>query len=153
MDKILKKTMFYELLIRVRKETKIQSNKLLKTEIDSIKNDKPNEWKELIEYNVITKHSKNARQDLSGGLVSKYTESELSENKYPASIHFSAKKHYDTNIYLNELMFTANIINDSFQNDMKRMTKEINEETGDSATFRMGFFFFFFSFYKYIQFN
>ncbi len=138
MDKVLKRTMFYELLKRVRAETKKQSNLLLKTRIDSIKKDKPNEWQQLIGYDLNTKHCKTARQDLCGCLKPEYKEDDLSEDIYPPSIHFSAKKHYDTKIYLNELMFRANIINDLFQNDMKRITKEIGQEIGDTVIFRMG---------------
>eukprot|EP01083_Nonionella_stella_P223513 796513_1 len=122
MEEVLKRSMFYELLKRVRGASKKQSDLLLKTEIDSIKADKPKEWAQLISYTVITKYSKNARQDLCGCLTPKYDENDLSEDKYPPSTHFSAKKHYDTNIYLNELMFRANIMNDLFQNDMKRIT-------------------------------
>eukprot|EP01083_Nonionella_stella_P107539 311542_1 len=138
MEDVLKRCMFYELLKRVRAESKTQSDLLLKTEIDAIKTAKPNEWTRLISYNVNTKHSQNARQDSCGCLRPIYSEDDLSEDNYPPSTHFSAKKHYDTNIYLNELMFRANIINDLFQNDMKRITKQINQQTGDDVTFRMG---------------
>eukprot|EP01084_Bolivina_argentea_P090652 163312_1 len=138
MEEVLKRSMFYELLKRVRAESKTQSDLLLKTEIDQIKTAKPNEWAQLISYDVKTKYSQNARQDSCGCLRPKYTEDDLSEDQYPPSTHFSAKKHYDTNIYLNELMFRANIINDLFQNDMKRITKQINQQTGDDVTFRMG---------------
>eukprot|EP01084_Bolivina_argentea_P137303 241810_1 len=51
MENILKTTLFYELLMRVRKESKKQSDILLKEQIDKIKKEKPNEWNELIEYN------------------------------------------------------------------------------------------------------
>eukprot|EP01083_Nonionella_stella_P109877 320959_1 len=105
MDEVLKRTMFYELLKRVRDESKIQSDLLLKTKIDSIQTDKPKQWKQLISYNVNTEYSQIARQDLCGCLTPKYSEADLSEDRYPPSTHFSAKKHYDTNIYLNELMF------------------------------------------------
>eukprot|EP01083_Nonionella_stella_P096224 270421_1 len=104
MAEVLKRSMFYELLKRVRAESKKQSDLLLKAEIDSIKTTKPNEWSQLISYNVSSKYSQNARQDLCGCLTPKYNEDDLSEDKYPPSTHFSAKKHYDTNIYLNELM-------------------------------------------------
>eukprot|EP01083_Nonionella_stella_P125586 379838_1 len=138
MEDVLKRSLFYELLKRVRDESKTQSDLLLKTEIDLIKADKPNDWAQLIAYDVDTKYSKNARQDVCGCLTPTYKEDDLSEDKYPPSTHFSAKKHYDTNMYLNELMFRANIINDSFQNEMKQITKQINQETGDDVTFRMG---------------
>ena len=63
----------------------------------------------------------------------KYKEIHLSEDKYPPSTHFSAKKHYDTNIYLNELLFGANILDDQFQRDMKYITKKISEEMEDDT--------------------
>eukprot|EP01083_Nonionella_stella_P039056 106214_1 len=44
MEDVLKRSMFYELLKRVRGESKKQSDLLLKTEIDAIKTAKPNEW-------------------------------------------------------------------------------------------------------------
>eukprot|EP01083_Nonionella_stella_P283184 963746_1 len=92
MEEVLKRSMFYELLTRVRDESKKQSDLLLKTQIDSVKAEKPNEWAQLVSYNVNTKYSQNARQDLCGCLIPKYTEDDLSEDKYPPSTHFSAKK-------------------------------------------------------------
>lgn len=137
----MKRTVFYELLKRVRDETKKQSDILLKKEIETIKKEKSNEWEMLIGYNVKTKHSHNARQDLCGCLQAQYTENDLSESLYPPSTHFSAKLHYDSNIYLNQLMFNGNILNDMFQKDMMKITKAINQETGDAVTFRMGSFY------------
>eukprot|EP01084_Bolivina_argentea_P040361 74597_1 len=139
-ENVLKSTLFWELLSRVRTETKRQSDILLRAEINAIQENEPNEWKQLREYNLETKYSKTARQDSCGNgcLMSKYMETELSKDIYPPSTHFSAKKHYDTNIYLNELIFRANIVNDMFQNDMRNITKTINEEAGDSISFRMG---------------
>eukprot|EP01083_Nonionella_stella_P076951 209890_1 len=140
MDSVLQKTMFYELLVRVKKESKKQSDILLKKDIDLIKNETRNEWNQLVAYtcDVNTKYSSNARQDVCGCLIPKYNEHDLSDEIYPPSTHFSAKKHYDTKIYLNELLFQANIINEQFQNDMKMITKEINTEIGSTVTFRMG---------------
>merc|ERR1712228_461261 len=136
MENTLKKTLFYELLKRVRNESKKQSDLLLKSKIDSIKSEHGNDWQQLIKYDVLTKQSANARQDAY--INSKYKEHELSEDKFPPSTHFSAKKFYDTNIYLNDLMFTANILDDQFQGDMMRMAKEIGLEIGDNIKFRMG---------------
>ncbi len=138
MEKILKTTLFYELLIRVRNESKKQSDILLKEKIDKIKKEQPNEWSELIGYNVNTKYSHNARQDTVGCLDSKYNENELSEEIYPPSNHFSAKRFYDTCIYLNEILFRANILDNMFQRQMKKITKEINEQTGYDVKYRAG---------------
>eukprot|EP01084_Bolivina_argentea_P312517 541054_1 len=74
MEKTLEKTLFIELLTRVRAESRKQSDLLLKQKIDKIKTEKPNEWNELIEYNVNTKHSHNARQDTVGCLTPEYKE-------------------------------------------------------------------------------
>eukprot|EP01084_Bolivina_argentea_P040350 74573_1 len=138
MNKVLQKTLFSELLERVRNESKKQSDRLLKEKISVIRRNKPNEWRELASYNVNTKHSKNARQDLCGCIIPIYTEQQLSENIYPPSTHFSAKKHYDTNIYLNELIFRANIMNSLFQKDIKLITKEICLENNISVSYRAG---------------
>eukprot|EP01083_Nonionella_stella_P046173 123619_1 len=138
MDSALKQTLFYELLVRVREESKKQSNELLKENIDQIKLKQPDEWNELVSYNTNTKYSSDARQDVCGCLKPKYTEMDLSESKYPPSTHFSAKKHYDTNIYLNELIFRANIVDRQFQRDMKWITKTISMEIGDPITYRAG---------------
>eukprot|EP01084_Bolivina_argentea_P086230 155859_1 len=138
MEKVLQTTLFMELLSRVRAESKKQSDLLLKEKIDKVQKEQPNEWKQLVGYNVITEFSSNARQDSCGCLVSQYTENDLSEDKYPPKIHFNAKKHYDTNIYLNELLFTANILNDVFQADMKAITKEISIEGNIDASFCAG---------------
>ena len=123
---------------RVRKESKNQSDKLLKEKIDKIKAEKPDDWNQLISYNVSTKWSKNARQDVVGCLIPKYGENDLSERKYPSSTHFSAKKHYDTNMYLNELLFNANIMNKTFQIDMNKITKDISMEIGKKIDYRAG---------------
>ena len=88
-------------------------------------------------YNISTKWSKNARQDVCGCILPKYNEDELSEDIFPPSIHFTAKKHYDTNIYLNELLFRANILDDQFQRDIQIITKEISQEMeDDTITYR-----------------
>merc|ERR1712228_527964 len=134
MEGTLKKTLFYELLKRVRRESKKQSDLLLKHKIDSIKSEHGNDWQQLIKYDVLTKKSANARQDAY--INSKYKEHELSEDKFPPSTHFSAKKFYDTNIYLNDLLFTANILDDAFQQNMMSITKEIGHEIGEKVTFR-----------------
>eukprot|EP01084_Bolivina_argentea_P312519 541060_1 len=138
MEPLLKTTLFWELLIRVRAESKKQSDLLLKEKIDKIKNEKPSEWNQLVTYNVHTQYSKTARQDKCGCLLPQYTEEQLSEDIYPPSTHFSAKKHYDTAIYLNQLLFRANILDDMFQQDMKRITKEINKQTGHQVIYRAG---------------
>eukprot|EP01084_Bolivina_argentea_P174306 301944_1 len=138
MNNILRKTLFHELLIRVRNESKKQSDLLLKDKINKIKLEKPDVWKELISFNINTKYSKNARQDIAGCIIPKYKEHNLSEQKYPPSTHFNAKKHYDTRIFLNEILFRGNVIDSEFQNDMKRITKKINFETGDTVTYRAG---------------
>ena len=43
MNKVLKKMLFWELLTRVRKESKNQSDKLLKHKIDAIQEEKPDD--------------------------------------------------------------------------------------------------------------
>ena len=78
MQKVLKTTLFQELLHRVRSESKKQSNLLLKSKINEIKQEQPDEWNRLISYNVTTKYSSDARQDKCGCLKPKYTEDDLS---------------------------------------------------------------------------
>ena len=138
METVLQSTLFWELLVRVRKESKNQSDKLLKDKIDKIKIEKPNEWDQLISYNVSTKWSKNARQDIVGCLTPKYNKYDLSIDKYPPSTHFSAQKHYDKNIYLNQLLFQANILDKEFQHDMKRITKQISDKNSIKVIYRAG---------------
>eukprot|EP01084_Bolivina_argentea_P014176 26502_1 len=138
MESQLKQTLFWELLKRIRIESKRQSDLLLQEKINDIKANKPQEWKELISYNVSTKFSNNARQDECGCIEPIYLKDDLSEDKYPPSTHFSALKHYDTNIYLQELLFRANILDTMFQFDMKKITNEINLETGNNSIYRAG---------------
>eukprot|EP01084_Bolivina_argentea_P049558 91136_1 len=139
MGQVLKRTLFYELLHRVRKETKRQSDLLLKQKIDFIKNKSPLDWKDLTEFNVISKHSHtDARQDVMKCLKPDYNENDLSEEKFPSSVHFSAAKHYDTAIYLNKLIFNANLMDSVFQNDMQQITKQIGDELREIVKFRMG---------------
>eukprot|EP01083_Nonionella_stella_P079284 217412_1 len=76
-DSILKKTMFYDLLVRVREESKRQSDLLLKEKINKIKEERLSEWQRLISYNINTQYAKIARQDLCGCLVPKYNETDL----------------------------------------------------------------------------
>ena len=94
-----------ELLKRVKAESKKQFDLLLKDAINKIKSEKSDDWKELIECNVQTEQSSNARQDAH--ILPLHKESDLSEAMYPPSTHFSAKKFYDTAIYLNDLKFAA----------------------------------------------
>ena len=138
MESTLQRTLFYELLKRVRIESKKQSDLLLRDEINAIKKEQSNDWQQLIKYDVLTKQSSNARQDAY--IEPLYKEHELSEDKFPPSTHFSAKKFYDTSIYLNNLMFTANILDDRFQSEMMRITKEIGTEINEKVMFRMGLF-------------
>ena len=137
-QEILQQTLFWELLHRVRTESKKQSDILLKHKIDAIQTNEPDQWNQLISYNVNTSHSKDARQDKVKAIIPKYTANDLSADKYPPSTHFDAKIHYDTNIYLNELLFQANIMDNMFQRDMKFITKSIRKETGMNVTYRAG---------------
>ena len=77
----LKRTLLWELLTRVRKESKKQSDILLKSKIDAIKDETPQQWIDLTTYNVVTPHSKDGRQDVVGGIVPKYTANVQLENK------------------------------------------------------------------------
>eukprot|EP01083_Nonionella_stella_P239772 838875_1 len=61
---ILKNTLFWELLVRVREEATRQSDLLLNKEILKLKHQKRDEWNALMEYNVVTEHSDGARQDV-----------------------------------------------------------------------------------------
>eukprot|EP01084_Bolivina_argentea_P062673 114623_1 len=135
----LKSTLFHELLDRVRKESKKQSDSLLAGKINKIKSEKPQQWNQLIKFNINTKYSANARQDSCGCLLSKYTQDQLSEELYPSSTHFSARKHYDTNLYLNQLLFNANIINSTFQHDMKLLTKQIEMENKNDMSGKISY--------------
>merc|ERR1712228_533883 len=54
MEGALKKTLFYELLKRVRVQNKKQSKLLLKDKIDAIQTQKGSDWQQLIKYDVIT---------------------------------------------------------------------------------------------------
>merc|ERR1719242_332775 len=138
MESSLKRTLFWELLKRVRLESKKQSDSLLKDEINAIKSEHADDWQQLLKYRVVSEHSKNARQDALGCIVPKYSENELNEERYPPSTHFSAKEHYDSNIYLNELRFRANILDSMFQSDMERITNQITTEINENVTFQMG---------------
>eukprot|EP01083_Nonionella_stella_P239770 838871_1 len=53
---ILKNTLFWELLVRVREEATRQSDLLLNKEILKLKHQKRDEWNALMEYNVVTEH-------------------------------------------------------------------------------------------------
>eukprot|EP01084_Bolivina_argentea_P279458 477768_1 len=136
MEEIVKTTMFNELLIRVKQESKRQSKLLLKEKINSIKYKNSKDWNILISYNVNSKHSSNARQDECGCLLPKYKQNELSI--YPPSTHFSAIKHYDTKLYLNELIFKANIMDSLFQTDVKKITKQISFSHNLEVDYRAG---------------
>eukprot|EP01083_Nonionella_stella_P000963 2774_1 len=137
-EQAVKGTLLYELLKRVRVESKKQSDILLKIKIDKIESETPEEWNQLIAYKIDTNHSKNARQDACGCLTPKYNEDDLSEDKYPPSTHFSAKKHYDANIYLNQLVFKGNILDPIFQTDMKWIAAQIQQEIAEDIIYIAG---------------
>eukprot|EP01084_Bolivina_argentea_P062674 114628_1 len=135
----LKTTLFYELLVRVRAESINQSNKLLKQQITEIKTKQTSDWNELISYSVVnTKYSSNARQDDCGCLKPRYCKHDLSETKYPSSTHFNFRKHYDTQMFFNELLFNANVIDKTFQIDMKQIVKDIGNEMKQNISYRAG---------------
>ena len=73
-----------------------------------------------------TTQSANVHQDAH--ISPLYKESDWSEAKYSPSIHFPAKKLYDTAIYRNDLMFAANILDEQFQRDVVFVSKEIASE-------------------------
>eukprot|EP01084_Bolivina_argentea_P137299 241805_1 len=135
-DSLLKKTLFYELLKRVRTESKKQSDLLLKQKVDSMKSKSVDEWNALTTFNVNTQYSAIARQDLDidGCLQPKFSVDDLSVKKYPPSTHFSAQKHYDTAIYLNELLFNANIMDKQFQRDMQSIVTDIKNDKDNNIT-------------------
>eukprot|EP01083_Nonionella_stella_P280153 952922_1 len=137
-DSDLNGLLFCELLHRVEMQSKKQSDLLLKDKINQIKSTQQEKWNALIEYNVIVDNSdRNARQDICGCLMPKYTKSDL--NKYGSSTHFSPTKHYDKNIYLNELLFNANIIDNLFQKDVKMLINDIHSENQHiNVTYRAG---------------
>eukprot|EP01084_Bolivina_argentea_P203397 347412_1 len=137
-EKTVAGTLFNELLKRVREESKKQSDKLLKKKIDNIKYTSPDQWKQLISYNVHTEHSANARQDDCECLSPRYYDNDLNETEYPPTFHFNAKKHYDKNMYLNELLFLGNVIDPIFQNDMKVIVKHISDEIGEEVSYKAG---------------
>eukprot|EP01083_Nonionella_stella_P293298 997407_1 len=128
---ILENTLFWELLIRVRKEAKRQSNLLLNKEILKLKHQKTDEWKALTEYDVISngKHSDNARQDVCAGIKPKWTEEQLNG---VSSVNFDAKMHYDHNIYLNEILLCANALDVAFQKEVRKLSEQICDEYNGS---------------------
>ena len=75
-------------------------------------------------------------QDKVNAMITKYAAKDSSADKYHPSTHFVAKIHYDTNIFLNELLFQANIMDNMFQKDVKCITKSIKKETGMNVTYR-----------------
>ena len=103
--------------------------------INKIKSEKSSDWKRLIEYNVQTEQSSNARQDAH--ILPLYKESDLSEAKYPPSTHFSAKKFYDAVIWLNDLMYAADISDEQFQCDMMFINREIGADISEQVPLRM----------------
>mmetsp|Transcript_38958 Transcript_38958/g.63691 ORF Transcript_38958/g.63691 Transcript_38958/m.63691 type:complete len:1180 (+) Transcript_38958:2-3541(+) len=141
LDATLKKTLFWELLHRVRAETQKQSELLLKAKIDGIKQESADDWLALTSFDVapgVAVDARGVRQDTCGCLSPQYTESELSETRYPPSTHFSAKRHYDTKLYLNDLLFRGNILDADFQAAVKRASKAIADEIGVKCSYRAG---------------
>eukprot|EP01084_Bolivina_argentea_P225213 380659_1 len=134
MESVLKTTLFHELLIRVRVETQKQSDLLLKTNINQMISE-TRLWNELIAFN---KQTQGNRQDNSGCHVPKYARVDLSDDKFPPSIYFSASRYYDMNVYCSELVFRANTMDEMFQIQMQSITKQINEAVGTKAVYRAG---------------
>eukprot|EP01083_Nonionella_stella_P161336 528300_1 len=90
------------------------------------------DWKSLIAFDVETNYGMNPRQDeISNGLMAKYSKEELSQNINPSST-FNALKHYDMNQYLPNLLLLCHIINDEFQ-DCVMTAFGINATTNTTA--------------------
>eukprot|EP01084_Bolivina_argentea_P172133 298190_1 len=128
------KTLFSRLLQVVEEQLNIVSEEMLSEGIETMKFQ--DEWDELVEYKEIkTDENKAARHDDYKCIPPKFDETQM----YPSTTHFNARKHYDSNIYLNQLILLANRLDSVFQNDVKNLTQDICKINNiKDCTFRAG---------------
>ena len=124
-------TLFEELLIRVEKESGIQVELDLTNKINQIQTNMKDEWNKMIkfDYNSSSNNNKElniARQDkVNFGIKSEYNIIDFYDFKCEPS--FDPKLHYDIELYLNELILKANLINHKFQKDVSLLTQKIKQ--------------------------
>ena len=134
-DEIMKKTLYWELLRRVRKEIIKQSDTIIRHTMDKIRTSQTRQWSLLKTYKISTKYQ-SVRQDTAGVIAPRFGDRDL-EN-FKTSSNFKAKSEYDTNLYLNQLLFRANILDNLFQTEMKSVTKLIKHKNAMDITYRAG---------------
>eukprot|EP01083_Nonionella_stella_P152319 488036_1 len=109
--------LYFELLKLVENESKNQL-KILANDLGDLASANGEEWKQLVEWNVIDQYEK-ARQDLiPNGITSRYTYNELLEK---SGSTFNSAKFYDLNQYLSELVLLAQIVDDEFQQSIQQI--------------------------------
>eukprot|EP01084_Bolivina_argentea_P105520 188955_1 len=123
------KLLYYELLIRIEKESKIQAIKWLKNDIEQLKKQNNGKlWSDLVAFGDenINNNIINVRQDaLRNGLKSPYSIFDLISKKQVGG--WNPVEHYNCNIFLNQLLMNANDIDDIFQNEIYNITNIITK--------------------------
>eukprot|EP01084_Bolivina_argentea_P280918 480512_1 len=123
-----KLTLFNELLERTQTENQRQGELLLTNKIKTIKKTDSRNWNELCKFDVKSDLIKyeNVRQDadiFKKSIKAPYTENQL--KNYTQTNSFNPTAHVNLNIYLQQLLFYSNIIDDDFQQAMKSITNQI----------------------------
>ena len=82
----------------------------------------------IIVWDIETTLESDCRQDrVNGGVKPKYSKEELSK-RGTASAAFNVVKHYDYNEYLSQLVLTAHLVADEYQESIQYIF-DINPET------------------------
>lgn len=132
-------TLFEELLIRVRKESKKQTELCLKAQLTQLRDENPEYWQQMKTFDVSTSY-KIARQDvIPNGLKSEFSEDNFV--RFDVVHTFNPRMHYDIQLYLNRLVMRANLTDNVFQDDMHSIVlniKQQNEPEFDTVFYRRG---------------
>eukprot|EP01083_Nonionella_stella_P315613 1140538_1 len=129
------KLLFEELIIKVQEESKKQAKNWLSDEIAKMKTDEQT-WDALIGYGDDDDITAIPRQDaLNKGLKAARPKLDFIRDK---TIGFDPIQHYNSNIYLNQLLLMANKVDGEFQTEMDRITNEIKAKNALTAQYRGG---------------
>eukprot|EP01084_Bolivina_argentea_P093190 167625_1 len=118
--------LYYLLLELVDDEARMLLKKL-ESDLQGLADKYPNDWNNLIKFDIPDRYEK-VRQDLiPNGIVSRYTYQQLADS---SGTTFNSPKFYDYNEYLSQIVLLAQIVDDKFQQsvqDIFNVDKVTNE--------------------------
>ena len=119
-----KSELYYKLLhlVNVKSENGLQK---LEEDLKNLADENPEDWKELINWDLEDQYEIIRQDAIPGGVKSKYSHSQLLQR---STSKFDSLRFYDFNQYLSELVLLAQIVDDEFQKSMQNIFN-INKKT------------------------